>query len=62
MHQNYHGYVVMDNAKNCVTYGELRYPTVQTVTDNTNIPYNWPAFLAVNSVIISLYALIRIRY
>ena len=41
------------------------YPTVQTVTDNTvntNIPYNWPDFVAVDNVITSLYALIGIRY
>ena len=27
-----------------------------------NIPYNWPAFLAVNNRYTFLYALIRIRY
>ena len=25
MHQNYHGYVMMVNAKNCTTYGDLCY-------------------------------------
>ena len=30
--------------------------------ENTNIPYNWPAFLAVNNGYTSLYALIRIGY
>ena len=41
------------------------YHTVQTVTDstiNTNITYYLPAFLAVNTLFTSLYALIRIHY
>ena len=37
--------------------------TVQTYnTINTNIPYNQPAFLAVNNGYTSLYALSRIPY
>ena len=43
---------------NCMS----KHPTVQTVTDNTNVPYNWPAFLAVNNRYTSLYALTRIHY
>ena len=32
MHQNYHGYVVMVNAKACATYSDLRYvPTVELI-------------------------------
>ena len=42
---------------------EQTYPTLQTVTtqQNINIPYNWPAFLAVKNGYTSLYAIIRIQ-
>ena len=33
-----------------------------TTQQNTNIPYNWPAFLAVNNGYTSSCALIRIGY
>ena len=39
----------------------LHYKLLLTTQQNTNIPYNWPAFVAVNNEYISLYALIRIR-
>ena len=39
----------------------LQYKLLLTTQLNSNIP-NWPPFLAVNNVITSLYALIRIRY
>ena len=44
----------------------IRYNTKSYNTINTNIPYNWPAFLAMNDVrnngYTSSYALIRICY
>ena len=43
-------------------YSTIQYNKTQTVSYNTNIPYNWPAFIAVNSGYITSYALIRISY
>ena len=39
----------------------LQYKLLLT-TQNTNILYNWSAFLSVNNGYISMYALIRICY
>ena len=40
----------------------LQYKLLLITQQYTNIPYNWPAFLAVKNEYTSLYALIRIRY
>ena len=40
----------------------LQYKLLLTTQLNTNIPYNWPTFIAVNNEYTSLCALIRIRY
>ena len=40
----------------------LQYKLLLATQYNTNIPYNWPAFLAVNNGYTSLYTIIRICY
>ena len=40
----------------------LQYKLLLITQQNTNISYNWPAFLVVTTGITSLYALIRISY
>ena len=40
----------------------IPYSTNFYNTINTNISYNWPAFLVVNNGYISSYSLIRVHY
>ena len=39
-----------------------QYKLLLTTQYNINIPYNWPAFLAMNNGYRSLYVLIKIPY
>ena len=50
--------------KNLIPTKLTTYHTIQNLTtqQNTNIPYNWLIFLAVNNGYTSSYALIRIYY